>query len=355
MTIAKKIFILVVEDSDVVRAFLVNLLNEDPAIKVIATAVNGQEAVEMALKHSPDLITMDINMPKLNGFDATEKIMHVAPTPIVIVSSNYDKSNTDMHFNALKAGALAILSTPLGFGHKDHKESVKYFLNMIRLMSEIKVIRKHSSNKHIKSTDEHSSPVVPTSVTKAIKDIQLIAIGASAGGPLVLLEILEGLPDNFHIPIIIVQHVDATFSDGLYNWLLNTTRKNIKQGENGEMLLPGTIYLAPKDRHIGISKDNRIIISNDAAEHNCRPSVSYLFRSVRNTSNKHAIGILLSGMGVDGAMELKELKDMGCVTIAQDRESSLVHGMPGEAIRLNGYKYIMNPTQITLFLNNLKQ
>ena len=354
MTNDTKIKILVVEDSAVVRSFLVNLLTEDSSIKVIATAANGEEAVEMAIKYKPDLITMDINLPKLNGFEATEKIMHLAPTPIIIVSSNYEKSNVDMYFDALKAGALAILPTPSGIGNKNHTESVKEFITMVKLMSEIKVIRKHATSKKNKNTETSVLNTNMNVISENTNNIQIIAIGASAGGPPILQEILSNLPTKFNIPIIIVQHVDPTFSEGLYQWLLNTTHKNIKLGENGETIEPGTIYIAPKDKHIGVSSNDKIQTSGSASEYNCRPSVSYLFRSVMNTYGKNAVGILLSGMGVDGAYELKELKDAGAITIAQDLDSSLVYGMPGEAVKLGGVSMVLTPSQISTFLRNLK-
>jgi two-component system chemotaxis response regulator CheB len=186
--------------------------------------------------------------------------------------------------------------------------------------------------------------------------IKVIGIGASAGGPPVLQEILLKIPKIFSIPILIVQHISSGFIDSLINWLDQTTKFNIHLAAHKEILLPGQIYFAPDDYHMGVDGSGRIILSRADPENSSRPSISFLFRSLAEVYGPNAAGVLLTGMGKDGADWLKQMKDKGAVTIAQNKESSLVHGMAGEAIKLDAAMYELCPENIAdaliTFFNN---
>ena len=344
--------VLVVEDSPVVREFLVHILNSDPKIEVIGTANNGEEALKVIEEKKPDIITMDINMPKMDGFEATRRIMESRPTPIVIVSGSWNTKEVATTFRALEAGALAVVARPMGIGHPEHEATVKELVQTVELMSEVKVVRRWAGIRR----PEPVLPILPPAeveLKRIPSEIKTVAIGASTGGPVVLQKILSGLPKNFLSPLLIVQHMATGFVQGFVEWISQTSGFPVRIAIHGELPLPGHAYVAPDGLHMGIGSGNRIALSHAEPENGLRPSVSYLFRSVMKTYGKHAIGVLLTGMGRDGAEELKLMKDSGALTIAQDKESSVVHGMPGEAIGLGGATYVLPADRIAGALTHL--
>ncbi len=340
--------VLVVEDSPSVLEFLVYIVNAEPGMKVIATATNGEAAIEAVARYKPDVITMDIHMPKMNGFEATRKIMQNCPTPIVIVSGSYETDETMITFQALEAGALMAVSRPTGIGHEKHQITTYEFLQAVKLMSEVKVVRRWPRTTPKIFTEDR----LP-SVQKPSEDIQIVAIGASTGGPIILETILSALPADFPIPIVVVQHMASSFIQSFAEWLDQSCRLTVKVASQGEVILPKHIYLAPDNYQIKIGIGGKVILSSSSLENGHCPSVSHCFRSIAETYGKHSIGILLSGMGKDGAAELKLLKESGAITIAQDEETCVVFGMPKEAINLGGAQYILSPKQIADFLKNL--
>jgi two-component system chemotaxis response regulator CheB len=192
-------------------------------------------------------------------------------------------------------------------------------------------------------------------INPVISELKAVAIGASTGGPLAIQEILSGLPKNFPAPILIVQHIAAGFVQGFTDWLANSSGLPVKIAAPGEYPLPGRAYVGPDDVQMGIGNDGRILLSKGEPENGLRPSISWLFRSVAEVFGKNAVGVLLTGMGKDGVQELKLMKEKGAVTIAQDRESSVIYGMPGEAVSLNAAAYILPPAKIAAFLCGLSR
>ncbi|MGA2546547.1 MAG: chemotaxis-specific protein-glutamate methyltransferase CheB [Rectinemataceae bacterium] len=347
----KKIRVLIVEDSPVAQEFLTYILMSDPDIEVVGVAKNGSEALELVKELRPSVITMDIHMPIMDGFEATRRIMESVPTPIVVVSGSTGAQEVASTFRAMEAGALAVVLRPTGINHAAFKADSKRLIVTVKLMSEIKVVRRIARQA---ATPMPKSAILSQGLQTA-SGIQVIAIGASTGGPPVLKEILSRLRKDFPFPIIIVQHIAAGFVGGFAAWLSGSSDVPVRIASHGELPLPGRGYMAPDGFYIGVAEGPRIALSDDPPECNgLRPSVAYLFRSAAKVLGPRAVGVLLTGMGRDGAEEMKMMKDRGAITIAQDEASSVVHGMPGEAIKLGGATYVLPPEGIAATLSALK-
>jgi len=230
--------------------------------------------------------------------------------------------------------------------HPDYRQSARGYRNTLRMMSAIKVTaqRREPTFSLPKAGMKVVNLLNPNDIKAAHPKI--LAIGASAGGPIGIQTILSLIPANFPIPILIVQHIDPNFARGFCDWLNETSAVTVQIANDGEKIIAGHAYLPPGDSHLGISADGTIRVSKDPPERNLRPAVSFLFRSIATVFGKNAIAVLLSGMGSDGARELKLLRDLGVITMAQDELSSLVHGMPGEAIRLGAACMTGSPDEI---------
>ena len=341
--------VLVVEDSPVVREFLVHILGSDHEIQVVGTATDGEEAVQAARSKTPDVITMDIHMPRMDGCEATRKIMETTPTPIVVVSGSSDTGEVATTFHALEAGALAAVPRPNGIGHPDHDATVKELIQTVKLMSEVRVVRRWGRRQG----ELLKSPVREALIERTQASIEAVAIGASTGGPIVLQKILSGLPKDFPVPVLIVQHIAPGFIHGFVEWLSHSSGLLIQLPKHGEPILPGRAYLAPDGFHMEVRSGGLIALSPEGPENGLRPSVSYLFRSVATVYGRHAIGVLLTGMGKDGAEELKLMKEIGAVTIVQDLASCVVQGMPAEALRLDAATYVLPFEKIAAALAGL--
>ena len=341
--------VLVVDDSPVVREFLVHILSSDPVITVIGTADDGEEALDIVRRQRPDVITMDIHMPKMNGLDATRLIMETDPTPIVIVSGTEDPTEVATTFNAMDAGALAVLRRPAGIGHPDHEAMAQDMIQTVKLMSEVKVIRRWPRKRPAAPTPRTGN----VGLARASARIRVVAMGASTGGPPALETILAALSKDFPVPILIVQHMAPGFIKGFARWLATSTGLPVHVATHGESLLPGHVYVAPDDHQMKVEREGKIALTKNDPEHGLRPSISYLFRAVAAVYGPDAVVGLLTGMGRDGASELRLLKEHGAVTFAQDRDSSVVHGMPGEAIKLDAAMLVLPLEKIAAVLTNL--
>lgn len=337
--------VLVVEDSAVAREYLVYLLSQDPALKVVGTAKNGLEGVEEAERLKPNVILMDVHMPRMNGFEATQEIMKRCPTPIVMVSASISKDEVTLSFEALKAGAVMLVDKPAGPDHPEYLETSRRLVETVKLMAEVKIVRRWPRRER---------PVAPPPASAEAKQkIRLVAIGASTGGPQILADLLGELPANLAAPILIVQHIALGFTAGLAAWLDHGTQLRVKLAEAGEAVQPATVYVAPNRFQMGITKDGRIHLRGEPMGNGFCPSASYLFESVAEGYGRSAIGILLTGMGHDGAAGLKQLREAGGITVAQDQESSVIFGMPQEAIRLGAAEYVLSPEQIARLIRTL--
>ena len=235
--------VLVVDDSPVVREFLVHILSSDPVITVIGTADDGEEALDIVRRQRPDVITMDIHMPKMNGLDATRLIMETDPTPIVIVSGTEDPSEVATTFNAMDAGALAVLRRPAGIGHPDHEAMAQDMIQTVKLMSEVKVVRRWPRKRPAAPTPRTGN----VGLARESARIRIVAMGASTGGPPALETILAALSKDFPVPILIVQHMAPGFIKGFARWLATSSGLPVHVATHGESLLPGHVYVAPDD------------------------------------------------------------------------------------------------------------
>jgi two-component system chemotaxis response regulator CheB len=346
----RRIRVLVVEDSLTVRKRLVEVLDSDPEFQVVAEASNGQDAITLCERLRPDVITLDMVLPKLDGVAATEHIMAYYPTPIVIVSASYNRGEVMSTLDALAAGAVDVLEKPDGSADPDDIWG-RQFLATVKLASRIKVIthvrgrlRSSLPSPSVSappplagSARKSSPPAVPSpAAVDSEGRFRLVAMGASTGGPAAVVEILRGLPKTFPLPVLLVLHIGKPFGEGFAEWLGNQVPMPVAQAIDGEPLPKAgraRVILARPERHMAV-REGRIRLTNDAERHSCRPSVDVLFDSVAREIGPCAIGCLLTGMGRDGAEGLLAMKRAGAVTLAQDEASSVVFGMPREAIRL---------------------
>jgi two-component system chemotaxis response regulator CheB len=336
--------VLIVEDSPTHQQLLRHILLSDSRITILGIVNDGIEAVEFVQRERPDLILMDIHMPRMNGLDATRRIMESRPVPIIIVSSSTLSRDVDWTFEAVAAGALTFLDKPHGPDHPEFEIESRRLIQTIITMAEIKVVRR--INRGARPDEAAAKPQDRPAGLQPVPGIKLIAIGASTGGPPALQKLLLALPHDLPVSIAIVQHITAGFLTGMIEWLTKTTGHAICAGSQGESGLPGKIYFAPDRLHMEIDGAGRFVLTDGAPEYGVKPAVARLFRSVAAVHGARAVGILLTGMGCDGAAELRAMRDRGAVTYAQDRESSVVHGMPGEAIRLQAAQYVLPPEKI---------
>jgi two-component system chemotaxis response regulator CheB len=365
--------VLVAEDSAAVRVLLMSILSSDQEIEVVGEAVTGRETVRLTERLRPDVITMDIHMPEMDGIEATEAIMSMVPTPIVIVSSAVRERDAEMSFRAMSVGALAALPKPEDPTSARFVDRAEQLVSTVKAMSQVKVVR-HWSAERKAAAEKLASSSIPKaergqhdvsdasavirpeleSTTPGLKStpgitgtsstyeravhqgraqVQVIAIAASTGGPAALQQILSGLPRRLPVPILIVQHIADGFVHALTKWLGESTALKMKLAEDGETLVPGTVYIAPDGHHLGVRAPHHVHLSAEPPIAGFVPSANYLFTSVAKVYGAHAMGVIMTGMGNDGIEGLKQLRAAGGWIVAQDEASSVVYGMPQEAVR----------------------
>jgi two-component system, chemotaxis family, protein-glutamate methylesterase/glutaminase len=344
--------VLIVDDSPVATALLKHILNSDPQIEVIGTASNGEEAIVFTETEKPDLITMDIIMPRMDGFQATRKIMEANPVPILVVSASVKREEVNKTWRAVEAGAVGVLEKPSYADMGIPNSNAEKLVETVKVMSQVKTVRRW---KKTSESDQTASSQKILKQDRAKRNIKIVAIGASTGGPQALKQILSRLPKSFKLPVLIVQHIAPGFTEGFANWMNTVSALPVHIAFDGEQPRPGQAYVAPDFHQMKIGRNGKISLSTEEQDNGIRPSVASLFRSVAEVYGSDAIGVLLTGMGRDGATELKLMKTKGAVTIAQDKESSMVFGMPGEAAKIEAAKYSLPPDKIAEMLEILAQ
>jgi two-component system chemotaxis response regulator CheB len=350
--------VLIVDDMQTIRLQLRLILESDPELTVTGAVGSGEEAVAFCRESRPDIITMDINMPGMGGYEAIRQIMSETPCPIVVITGIESQHLMDVSFKALALGALTVLPKLRGFSPDDAE--AKSLIQQIKMMAGVKVVRRSSRAESPPAMIAKgvAKPVVPARnpiPSKLQKPAQLLAIGLSTGGPPALQTILSGLPASFPLPIVVVQHISPGFMLGLAAWLSNATPFRCKVGELGETIKPGTVYLAPDNAHLTFRGKSNLWHDSSEPVDGHRPSATVLFESVAQNFGAQAIGLLLTGMGRDGANGLKTLYEAGAYTIAQDEASSLIFSMPKAAIELNAVKEVLGLNQIATRLRNLTE
>ncbi|MGC8872886.1 MAG: chemotaxis-specific protein-glutamate methyltransferase CheB [Chloroflexia bacterium] len=331
----EKLRVLVVDDSPVARAVLRSILESDPSIQVVGLARNGWEAVQMTARLRPDVITMDVRMPEMDGAEATEQIMAYYPTPILVVTASLAKEDVDFSFRMLEAGALDIFEKPAGDDPVALRACAQALLERVHLLSRVRVIT-HLRGRRRKKTASKEIPLAPISIHSPSR---LVVIGASTGGPKALQRVLSRLPAPFPAPIVVVQHIANGFIQGMCDWLAGEVRLPIAVARDGEELVPGRVYVAPENRHI-LLEPERIHLS-DRPRTVLIPSVDVTMQDAARVFGARAIGVLLTGMGNDGAQGLLAIRKAGGRTIVQDRKSCTIFGMPRAAIELGAAEKVL--------------
>lgn len=318
--------VLVVDDSLTVRARLCEVLTSDPEIEVVGEADNGKTAIELCRDLRPDVITLDMMMPVMTGVATAEYIMAHMPTPILIVSSSANRGELFRTYDALSAGAVDVLEKPRG----DEPPGVweQQFLARVKLVARIRVIT------HPRARLREMTRPEPAASTLTIQP-DVVAIGASTGGPAAIVAILKALPADFALPVLFVLHINEPFASSFADWLDAQTGHRVGFARDGDALpvLRGRIVMAPPDRHLVVER-GRLRLTNEPERHSCRPSIDVLFESLARDRGPSVVACLLTGMGRDGAAGLLAIRQAGGTTIAQDEASSIVYGMPREAAQL---------------------
>lgn len=332
------ISILVADDSPLVREVLKDIIESEPDMEVIGEARDGSEAVEKAKQLKPDLITMDILMPVMDGLAATEEIMAYFPTPILIFSSAVSDKEMNIAFQAISLGALDVMEKPSGITSDRYEEVRQDLVSKIRLLSRIHVIA-HVRGKRKKPAAVQKAAVTPVPSRKKVSR-RLVAIGASTGGPRALVEIFRELPAKLPAPIVIVQHIAPSFAEGMGEWLERESMIKVNIAKEGDSIKAGEAYLSPTGYHLVLNK-SRLHLNKGEPVNACKPSVDVFFNSVAEHYGESTLAVLLTGMGRDGADGMKNIHDRRGHTIVQDESTSVIFGMPKVAIDLGAVDEIL--------------
>jgi two-component system chemotaxis response regulator CheB len=324
MSPAGKIRVLIADGSVVERERMAAALRRDAGIDVIGEIARSAALVDAVKQLRPDVIALGIHLPSAGGFEATKEIMIEAPTPVVVISNGDDSEQVQASILALRAGALAAVGRPLPSHSGEVVSAEAKFVATIKSMAGVKVVRRWR--------EQASRPAVRKPLPRLDEQPRIVAIAASTGGPAALQTVLSELPGDFPAPILVVQHIAGGFVDGLVTWLNSVCSLKVKLASDGEPLAPHMVYVAPDDRHLGVSGRSRIQLSRAAPIGGFRPSATFLFESVTKAFGAASAHVILTGMGQDGLPGLRQAHAAGARVVAQDEGTSVVFGMPGAAV-----------------------
>ncbi|HEY6331232.1 MAG TPA: chemotaxis-specific protein-glutamate methyltransferase CheB [Blastocatellia bacterium] len=343
--------VLIVEDSLTIRKVFAEVLSADPDIEIVGEATDGKQAIEMCQRLKPDCMTLDLVLPVMTGLAVTEYVMAFCPTPILIVSAATNRGEAFRTYDALAAGAVDVLDKPVdGLFHEGWD---RRFVSAVKIAARVKVIT------HIRGRMGSARQGAPSSPAQAGRprpnngggqadgcntDPRIIAVGCSTGGPAAIVEILKSLPKGFPIPILLVIHISPPFGIAFSEWLDGLSRLPVRYARDGEpvpSLGESLVLMAPPEQHL-IVESGRLRLTESPARNSCRPSVDVLFESLAVELGGAAIGCLLTGMGRDGAQGLLAMRNAGALTLVQDEASSVVFGMPREAIELGAATRVLS-------------
>lgn len=335
--------VLIVEDSPLMAKILVTLLNTDPEILVAGIAKTGEEAVRVTPILKPNVITMDIHLPGMDGLEATKQIMAFSPTPILILSSSVLRAKSEkIAFEAMTYGAMDILEKTLFERDKVDEAAKADLIDKIHLLSRVPVI----SHPMARFESRKKKALALPRVSEEGAEGRVVGITASTGGPQALLEIFKTLPKNFSVPVVVVLHISPGFVEGFVEWLNQNSNLYAKVAQNDEALKPGTVYLAPAELQIRVNESGKIELRKEPPVGGHCPSGTVLLQSMARSLGRKGLGIVLTGMGRDGADGLRSIRAAKGHTIVQDEESSMIFGMPKAAIELNAADEIVPLNEI---------
>jgi len=350
-SISNKVKVLIIDDSAFMRKILTDILNSTETVEVVGVAKNGIEAIKQVKLLKPDVITMDIEMPILNGIEALKEIMNNNPVPVIMLSS-LTSDGADATLACLDIGAVDFIQKPSSVFRINIDELKQELVNKISIATRVNFdVKKHpiSFNKSI-SFHKTNKPLTQSSKSKHY----YIIIGTSTGGPRALQHVLPLIPKDIPASILIVQHMPQGFTKSLAERLNNMSNITVKEAENDEKPLPGYAYIAPGNHHLKVKKlenDILLTLSQDQPVSGHRPSVDTLFKSVANNVDKNIIAIIMTGMGADGSRGVKELKaNTDCYVIAQDENSSIVYGMPRSVVNTGCVDHVVPLHEITNYI-----
>jgi two-component system, chemotaxis family, protein-glutamate methylesterase/glutaminase len=348
----KKLRVLVVEDSLTIRRRFCEVLAADPELQVIGEAEDGKRAIELCEALRPDVITLDMVMPVMSGLTATEYIMAYRPTPILIVSASMNRGELFKTYDALAAGAVDVLEKP----KIDDVDATweRRFIAAVKLVAKIKVIthpraRLSGTERSVAAVQPDAAPASAAKRTaqQPNRRYGVLAFGASTGGPAAIVAVLRALPRGLPVPVLFVLHIDEPFGTAFAEWLDSQTPHRVSYARDGEPIdsLRGKVIMAPPGRHLTVG-GGRVRLSADPPRHSCRPSVDVLFESLAADRGAEVLACLLTGMGRDGAAGLLAIRRAGGFTLAQDETTSIIYGMPREAVLLGAARMVVPLDQI---------
>jgi two-component system, chemotaxis family, protein-glutamate methylesterase/glutaminase len=345
---ASPIRVLLVDDSPVALAVLKRILSASPQVQVVGTAANGKEALELIPRLKPAVICTDFQMPVMDGLEFTRNVMSTDPHPILVISSTILPEDASAVYPLLEAGALDVFAKPAASTGAQLEAVTNALVAKIRILSGVHVFRRRSQQAEPPAPSrlmEGGGPSAP--VRSPGQQVRAVVVGASTGGPIVLQTILKRLPTTYSLPILCVQHISPGFLQGLVEWLDAQCLVKVKIARSGELPVAGTVYLPAEGTHLEVDSGGRLISSHKAPVDGHRPSATVTMTSAACYYGEGAAGVLLTGMGRDGAAGLLAISRSGGVTIAQDEPSCTVFGMPRQAIELGAAQHVLSPDEIT--------
>jgi two-component system, chemotaxis family, protein-glutamate methylesterase/glutaminase len=363
---SQPIRVVVVDDSALMRRMITGLLEQDPAIRVVGAARNGREAIELVQDLRPDIVTMDVRMPVMDGLATTEHLMAYCPTPILVVTGSMARHDVDITFRMLGAGALEVFEKPSNADQQALEHTGRALIRRIKVLAQVKVVthlrgrRKIvgqtgayvDTQRHAVQASTKSSGSLPSSRPSGSPEFPLIVIGASTGGPRVVNQVLASLPGDLYAAVLIIQHIAAGFSAGMAEWLGHASKLPVVLAREGQPIRPGEVLIAPDQRDLLITPDGKVHLSENPLLIQ-RPSIDISMQAAAAVFGSRAAGVLLTGMGRDGAYGMLTIKRAGGHTIAQDEATSTIFGMPRAAIQLGAANEVLPAAQIAARLVEL--
>ncbi|WP_096485807.1 chemotaxis-specific protein-glutamate methyltransferase CheB [Methylorubrum populi] len=349
-----RVRVLVVEDSLVVRILLTHIIARDPRLELAGAVESGEAALAAIETVRPDVISMDIRLPGIDGLETTRRIMASRPTPIVVIADSVEDSSLKISMNALRAGALSVVEKPVATTNDGYEAVAGQICTQLRIMAAVPVIRRRPIGAEWSARKTAPAPELPLlSDTDAAPTV--LAVAASTGGPPALAKVIGGLAADFPLPVLLVQHMGAAFMDGFAKWLDGVVTLSVDLARDGQTIQAGHVYVAPGDRHLELGPNGTLRVSDAAPVGGQRPAATVLFRSVARQAGAQGIGVLLTGMGEDGAQGLLDMRKAGAATVAEHESSAVVYGMPAAAVRLNAASRVLPVDQVAPHLVRLAQ